>query len=775
MGFLSSLFGGGSSKPATTTNVVSSKLPPEIAPYVEQILKEGSAQFEAEKAAGYQPYTGETTAQLTAQQEAALTGLEGLAGTQKPFLDEAGEIIRQGADQFTGDTAQQYMSPYQQAVTDIELREAQRRFEGTTLPKLEAQAVGMGGMSGLGSRAGVEMAEAQRSQNQLLADIQAKGQQRAFDAARQEYGFQKAREGQMAENIAQLGAREVAADLTELGALKSAGEERQQLAQSALDEAYLKYQQEQQFPKQNLAEFSQLVYGNPLVNMGTTTTNRTDTPYQPSTGQTLLGMGLGAANIYGMGGGFGGNFSTKQAANTIFGGPRRAEGGSVGGGLDSLPVVQRKFSGSLGGDSSPLSTTGKPYTIDEDRRPVYEKLSEKLMDPTTTPQERTQIISDLTSGRMSFTGPSQADTRARNIKREKELKNINTTADNARVEANKKGLTALKSAIGTGVKERKANLDKTLSNKRGDLVKAMQARGASRQEIQNALDAMPKRGPGLSTKTGSPAGIGQDIVNILDTLRTDVNKQRALDDTRKREDIMALGGMKRADQEKGITAKSDITTTEGAGRERNIDKKQEGAILVGKAEAANLISKLTNEQASRLKEFALKEKGIDKLENLPKQALEEFIKLEELRLKKEKSITDRIAAGAKGKPKDASIAGILGFVNKNILVSQGFKIDENDPDNITLSDGTKLTPEAAKKAGDIIKAEKKRFMDLVIKEGATTNEAYNKAYLKWLGGVESKLKKGTSKKGASKFKVGQTIKNKKGVTMKWDGSKWVKG
>ena len=76
MGFLSSLFGGGSSRPATTTNVVSSKLPPEIAPYVEQILKEGSAQFETEKAAGYQPYTGETTAQLTAQQEAALTGLE---------------------------------------------------------------------------------------------------------------------------------------------------------------------------------------------------------------------------------------------------------------------------------------------------------------------------------------------------------------------------------------------------------------------------------------------------------------------------------------------------------------------------------------------------------------------------------------------------------------------------------------------------------------------------------------------------------------------------
>ena len=771
MGFLSSLFGGGDSRPATSTNVVAQKLPTEIAPYVKRILTEGEAQFEAEKAAGYQPYTGQTTAGLTAQQEAALTGLEGLAGTQQPFLDEAGQIIRQGADQFTGDVAEQYMSPYQQAVTDIELREAQRKFEGTTMPKLEAQAVGMGGMSGLGSRAGVEMAEAQRGQNQLLADIQAKGQQKAYESARQEYGFQKAREAQMASELANLGGREVAADLTEFGALKSAGEERQGLAQSALDEAYLKYQQEKQFPKQNLAEFSQLVYGNPLVNMPTTTSTGTNTPYQPSTGQTLLGMGLGAANIYGMAGGFSkAGPSMNTFSQAAFGSPRpRAEGGPVGEGLTSLPVVRRQFAGGLGGDSSTMTTSGKPYGIDEDRRPGYEKISDELMDPTTSSERRAQLIRELTSGRMSFTGPSQADTKARNIKREGVLSGINIKADNARVEANKAGLTALRNAITTSDTARKQNLESSLKNKRNNLIKGMKARGASTKEIQVALANLPKAGPGFSTKTGSDQGIGKDITNVLDTLRTDVYKQAQLDRQQERADIKDIGKMKRADMEKGITGEEVITTAEFEGKRGNIDKVREGAILVGERKAANLISKLTNEQASRLKEFALKEKGIDKIENLPEKALAEFIKLEELRLKKEKVITDRIAAGTKGKPKDASIAGILGFVNKNILVSQGFKIDKDDPDNITLSDGTKLTPAAAKKAGDIIKAEKKRFMDLVIKEGATTNEAYNKAYLKWLGGVESKLGKSTSK-----FKVGQQIKNKQGVTMKWDGSKWVK-
>tara|TARA_R100001369_G_scaffold55833_1_gene82622 strand:- start:1173 stop:1364 length:192 start_codon:yes stop_codon:yes gene_type:complete len=49
MGFLSSLFGGGSKQPITTTNVVSSKLPPEIAPYVKQILTEGQQHLKLKK------------------------------------------------------------------------------------------------------------------------------------------------------------------------------------------------------------------------------------------------------------------------------------------------------------------------------------------------------------------------------------------------------------------------------------------------------------------------------------------------------------------------------------------------------------------------------------------------------------------------------------------------------------------------------------------------------------------------------------------------------
>ena len=185
MGFLSSLFGiGGKSKPSTQTVVQSQKLPPEIAPFVSEIAKEAQDLFKQRVGEGYVQYTGQTIAPLTPQEEAAMTGIEGLVGTSRPLQEEALGVTRQQAEKFTPETAEAYMSPYQRAVTDIEKREAQRRFEREVLPRFEASAVQAGGLSGLGSRAGVEAAELQRGQSQLLADIEAKGLQSAFQDAR---------------------------------------------------------------------------------------------------------------------------------------------------------------------------------------------------------------------------------------------------------------------------------------------------------------------------------------------------------------------------------------------------------------------------------------------------------------------------------------------------------------------------------------------------------------------------------------------------------------
>lgn len=340
MGFLSSLFGSKRSEPVQTTTQVASKLPSEIAPQVEEIAKEAKRLYDERIAEGYVPYEGATIAPFTQQELDAQAGLQALVGTSAPLQEEALGITRQMGEKFTADTAQEYMNPYQQAVIDIEKRKAQEDFESKILPQFEKQAVRAGGMSGLGSRAGVQAALLGEAQAERLGDIQAKGLQSAYDRARQEFNAQKAREAGQAGQLAKAGPAMFASGLAEQGALAQVGEDRRGLAQEALDEAYFRFLEERGEPQAALAEYSGTVYANPLSGMPSTTrTGITPGAAQPSTGQQLLGLGLSAANIYGMGGGsaFGGpGFSTKN----LFGFKR-------GGGLSDL--VYRQQGGDMGG------------------------------------------------------------------------------------------------------------------------------------------------------------------------------------------------------------------------------------------------------------------------------------------------------------------------------------------------------------------------------------------------------------------------------------------
>jgi len=74
-----------------------------------------------------------------------------------------------------------YMSPYQQAVTDIEKREAVRASEQQR-PQIGAGAARAGALGG--TRATLLEAERQRTLGQQLGDIQARGSQAAFEQAR---------------------------------------------------------------------------------------------------------------------------------------------------------------------------------------------------------------------------------------------------------------------------------------------------------------------------------------------------------------------------------------------------------------------------------------------------------------------------------------------------------------------------------------------------------------------------------------------------------------
>jgi hypothetical protein len=206
--------GGGGQQPTSTTQTTTT-IPEYARPYVERMLGKAEAFTEAP----YQPYGGQRVAQFSplqqqsfqnvanlgpAQQIGLGTQMAGLAGLRAgeanyqpssftamgvnaPQLQQyqMGGPERVRAQSFTRPgTVGAYMSPYQQAVTDIEKREATRASD-IMGQQLQAQAVKQGAFGG--SRSAIVEAERQRNLAQQLGDIQARGGQSAYQQAAQQF------------------------------------------------------------------------------------------------------------------------------------------------------------------------------------------------------------------------------------------------------------------------------------------------------------------------------------------------------------------------------------------------------------------------------------------------------------------------------------------------------------------------------------------------------------------------------------------------------------
>ena len=292
-------YGGGGSRsapaPAATSTVVEkAEFPPELRPFITDILEKAQAQEQARLAVGYPVYPGPRIAQFTPEERAAQAGIVSLVGSQEPTFDIAKGLTAAGTGAATAETIGERMSPYMQQVVDIEKREAERAAEGRR-QQLAAQGVAARGFGG--SREAFMQSELDRNLQQQLGDIQARGQQAAFQQAQQAFEQQKQRQLAGGQQMAGMAPIQSGVQFKELGALAGIGEQNRQQQQRALDLGFQQFREEQTFPEASLQQYQSIIRGFPL--QPTTTQTQQSILPTPSLGQQLIGMGTGALGLAG--------------------------------------------------------------------------------------------------------------------------------------------------------------------------------------------------------------------------------------------------------------------------------------------------------------------------------------------------------------------------------------------------------------------------------------------------------------------------------------------
>jgi len=288
--------GGGTPAQQTAYNV---QMPESLVPYAEDIAK----QAQRLSAREYVPYGAERIAGMTDAQRSALEQTKAMGPSA--YFPAAGLAALQSTQmgmqpgQFGAEQAAQYMSPYQQAVTDIAKRQATSEAE-----RMRANIAGRAQKAGAfgGSRYGLMEGKLYSDLGQRLSDIQTRGSQQAFQQAQQQFERDRAARQQAArlglagaQQLTATGGAQQQAEIQRLRELQRAGTLEQGEAQRLMDLRYQDFLRQQDYPVQQLGQYSALIRG--LQPISATTTQAYQTPVSPF--QQLLGLGIAGLGAYG--------------------------------------------------------------------------------------------------------------------------------------------------------------------------------------------------------------------------------------------------------------------------------------------------------------------------------------------------------------------------------------------------------------------------------------------------------------------------------------------
>jgi hypothetical protein len=196
---------------------------------------------------------------------------------------------------------QQYMSPYQQNVVDVQKQEALRDAQkGMMAQNLGAARQGTYG----GARQLLAQTELDRNLQTNLGKIQAQGLQSAYDAAQK--GLESERTAQLQQGTAlgnlgdvftRAGTAEQASDIDRLKTMGAYGDLERAYQQQLIDARKADLTKQSEFGASQLGSMANLLRGVPLYQASETTAQTTP---PPSFASQLGGLGLTGLSMYNM-------------------------------------------------------------------------------------------------------------------------------------------------------------------------------------------------------------------------------------------------------------------------------------------------------------------------------------------------------------------------------------------------------------------------------------------------------------------------------------------
>tara|TARA_R110000824_G_scaffold30128_17_gene99442 strand:- start:195 stop:1190 length:996 start_codon:yes stop_codon:yes gene_type:complete len=320
--------GGGQQAPAPTTSTVNqSNLPAYAEPFFTRLLE----RTEEESNAPYIPFEGERIQQFGPDTTQGFSDIRNIAGSGTPqeFTDASSALTGVAGQGPLAQQAQfgdvrsytdpgvsgQYINPYIQNALDVQKARLNERFGEQRLDR-EAQAVGQGAFTNV--RRDVQEQIAQRELNRQQNEIEAQGLAQAYESGANIFNLERQADLQnralntevFAGNLTrgleqgrvqsaaaeQLRAQGLAGDELGFGRAKSlagVGGAFDDLSQQGLDIAYRDFQNQRDFPRQQLNYYSGILRGVPIQ------PNQESRTYQapPSQLSQLLGLGVGGLGL----------------------------------------------------------------------------------------------------------------------------------------------------------------------------------------------------------------------------------------------------------------------------------------------------------------------------------------------------------------------------------------------------------------------------------------------------------------------------------------------